>query len=90
MVDRRGFLHPRVDLRAVGVVGLGLQGDGLGVVGQIIPWNFPLSSGSWKLAPALAAGNCCVFKPASATSISILILADLIKDVPAEELASEE
>ena len=58
-----------------------LSREPLGVVGQIIPWNFPLSSGSWKLAPALAAGNCCVFKPASATSISILILADLIKDV---------
>ena len=58
-----------------------LYREPLGVVGQIIPWNFPLSSGSWKLAPALAAGNCVVFKPASATSISILVLAELIKDV---------
>ncbi len=53
----------------------------MGVVGQIVPWNFPLSMGSWKLAPALAAGNCIVFKPASNTSISILVLADLLKDV---------
>ena len=53
----------------------------LGVVGQIIPWNFPLLMAAWKLAPALAAGNCVVLKPAEQTPVSILIFADLIKDV---------
>ena len=53
----------------------------LGVVGQIVPWNFPLMIGSWKLAPALAAGNCVVLKPSSATSVATLVLADLLKDV---------
>jgi aldehyde dehydrogenase len=50
----------------------------LGVVGQIIPWNFPLLMAVWKLAPALAAGNCVVIKPAEQTPASILVLADLI------------
>jgi aldehyde dehydrogenase len=50
----------------------------LGVVGQIIPWNFPLLMAIWKLAPALAAGNCVVIKPAEQTPASILVLADLI------------
>ena len=53
----------------------------LGVVGQIIPWNFPILMAAWKLAPALGAGNCVVLKPASETPISILILAELIADV---------
>ncbi len=53
----------------------------LGVVGQIIPWNFPILMAAWKLAPALAAGNCVVLKPAESTPISILILAELIADV---------
>ncbi|MGJ8664869.1 MAG: aldehyde dehydrogenase family protein [Patiriisocius sp.] len=53
----------------------------LGVVGQIIPWNFPLLMATWKLAPALAAGNCVVLKPAEQTPVGIMILADLIKDV---------
>jgi aldehyde dehydrogenase len=53
----------------------------LGVVGQIIPWNFPILMAAWKLAPALAAGNCIVLKPAEQTPISILILAELIADV---------
>ena len=53
----------------------------LGVVGQIIPWNFPLLMAAWKIAPALAAGNCIVLKPASATPASILVLIDLIKDL---------
>ena len=53
----------------------------LGVVGQIIPWNFPLLMACWKLAPALAAGNCVVLKPAEQTPASILILAELIADV---------
>ncbi|AFZ73487.1 aldehyde dehydrogenase family protein [Natronobacterium gregoryi] len=52
-----------------------------GVVGQIIPWNFPLLMASWKLAPALAAGNCSVLKPAEQTPLSALRLAELIDDV---------
>jgi aldehyde dehydrogenase len=53
----------------------------LGVVGQIIPWNFPLLMASWKLAPALAAGNCVVLKPAEQTPASILVLAEIIGDL---------
>jgi aldehyde dehydrogenase len=53
----------------------------LGVVGQIIPWNFPILMAAWKLAPALAAGNCVVLKPAEQTPISILIVAELIADL---------
>jgi aldehyde dehydrogenase len=53
----------------------------LGVVGQIIPWNFPLLMACWKLAPALAAGNCVVLKPAEQTPASILVLAELIADL---------
>ncbi|MGH8062002.1 MAG: aldehyde dehydrogenase [Pseudoxanthomonas sp.] len=53
----------------------------LGVVGQIIPWNFPLLMAVWKLAPALAAGNCVVLKPAEQTPASILVLAELIGDL---------
>ena len=53
----------------------------LGVVGQIIPWNFPLLMAVWKLAPALAAGNCVVLKPAEQTPMSIAVLMDLIADL---------
>ncbi|NMG49669.1 aldehyde dehydrogenase family protein [Azoarcus communis] len=53
----------------------------LGVVGQIIPWNFPILMAAWKLAPALGAGNCVVLKPAESTPISILILVELIADL---------
>lgn len=53
----------------------------LGVVGQIIPWNFPLLMATWKLAPALAAGNCIVLKPAEQTPASILVLMELIEDL---------
>ena len=53
----------------------------LGVVGQIIPWNFPLLMAAWKLAPALAAGNCVVLKPAEQTPASILAWADLVADL---------
>jgi len=53
----------------------------LGVVAQIIPWNFPLLMAAWKLAPALAAGNAVVLKPAEQTPLSILVLAELIADV---------
>ena len=53
----------------------------LGVVGQIIPWNFPILMAVWKLAPALAAGNAVVLKPAEQTPVSILVLAELIGDL---------
>jgi aldehyde dehydrogenase len=53
----------------------------LGVVGQIIPWNFPILMAAWKLAPALGAGNCVILKPAESTPISILILVELIADL---------
>ena len=53
----------------------------LGVVGQIIPWNFPILMATWKLAPALAAGNCVVLKPAEQTPMSIMVLMDLIGDL---------
>ena len=53
----------------------------LGVVGQIIPWNFPVLMAVWKLAPALAAGNCVVLKPAEQTPASIMVLMELIGDI---------
>jgi aldehyde dehydrogenase len=53
----------------------------LGVVGQIIPWNFPILMAVWKLAPALAAGNCVVLKPAEQTPMGIMVLMDLIADI---------
>ncbi len=53
----------------------------LGVVAQIIPWNFPLLMATWKLAPALAAGNCVVLKPAEQTPASIMVLMEPIADV---------
>ncbi|HYG87282.1 MAG TPA: aldehyde dehydrogenase [Azospirillum sp.] len=53
----------------------------LGVVGQIIPWNFPILMAAWKLAPALAAGNCVVLKPAEQTPMGIMVLMDLIGDL---------
>ncbi|MBV9576704.1 MAG: aldehyde dehydrogenase [Gammaproteobacteria bacterium] len=53
----------------------------LGVVGQIIPWNFPILMAAWKIAPALAAGNCVVLKPAEQTPWSILVVAELIQDL---------
>jgi aldehyde dehydrogenase len=53
----------------------------LGVVGQIIPWNFPLLMAVWKLAPALAAGNCIVLKPAEQTPFSIMVMMELIADL---------
>lgn len=53
----------------------------LGVVGQIIPWNFPILMATWKLAPALAAGNCVILKPAEQTPVGILILMELIEDI---------
>ena len=53
----------------------------LGVVGQIIPWNFPILMAVWKVAPALAAGNCIVLKPAEQTPASILVVMELIADL---------
>jgi len=53
----------------------------LGVVGQIIPWNFPLLMACWKLAPALAAGNCVVLKPAEQTPASIMVWIELVADL---------
>ena len=51
------------------------------MVGQIIPWNFPLLMAGWKLAPALAAGNCVVLKPAEQTPASIMVLMEMIADL---------
>ena len=53
----------------------------LGVVGQIIPWNFPVLMAAWKLAPALAAGNCVVLKPAEQTPLGIMVVAEVIADL---------
>lgn len=53
----------------------------IGVVGQIIPWNFPILMAAWKLAPALAAGNCVILKPAEQTPVSILVLMEIIADL---------
>ncbi len=53
----------------------------IGVVGQIVPWNFPFLMAAWKLAPAIAAGDCIVFKPSSSTSLSMLEFTKLIQDL---------
>ncbi|MDY5365365.1 aldehyde dehydrogenase family protein, partial [Mitsuokella jalaludinii] len=53
----------------------------IGVVGQIVPWNFPFLMAAWKLAPVLASGCCTVLKPSKTTSLSVLYFADLIKDI---------
>ena len=53
----------------------------LGVVGQIIPWNFPILMAAWKLSPALAAGNCIILKPAEQTPMSIMVVMELIADL---------
>jgi aldehyde dehydrogenase (NAD+) len=59
--------------------GFGANPKPLGVAGQIIPWNFPLLMAAWKLAPALAAGNTCVLKPAETTPLSALVLAEILE-----------
>ena len=59
--------------------GFGPSPKPLGVAGQIIPWNFPLLMAAWKLAPALAAGNTCVLKPAETTPLSALVLAEIFQ-----------
>src|SRR6478609_7913129 len=60
--------------------GFGPRPRPLGVAGQVIPWNFPLLMAAWKIAPALAAGNTVVIKPAETTPLSILVLAEIIAD----------
>ena len=59
--------------------GFGAGPKALGVAGQIIPWNFPLLMAAWKLAPALAAGNTCILKPAETTPLSALVLAEILE-----------
>jgi aldehyde dehydrogenase (NAD+) len=59
--------------------GFGVNPQPLGVAGQIIPWNFPLLMAAWKLAPALAAGNTCVLKPAETTPLTALVLAEILQ-----------
>jgi aldehyde dehydrogenase (NAD+) len=59
--------------------GLGPDPQPLGVVGQVIPWNFPLLMAAWKLAPALATGNTCILKPAETTPLSALLLAEILQ-----------
>jgi aldehyde dehydrogenase (NAD+) len=68
----------------LGYAGLGPDPRPLGVAAQVIPWNFPLLMSAWKLAPALAAGNTCVLKPASNTPLSALLLAEICQqaDLP--------
>ncbi|MGE9809043.1 aldehyde dehydrogenase family protein [Janibacter sp. G1551] len=61
-------------------LGHGPNPRSLGVAGQVIPWNFPLLMGAWKIAPALAAGNTVVIKPAETTPLSLLVLAEIIQD----------
>lgn len=58
-----------------------VQREPLGVVGQVVPWNFPLMFTSWKMAPALAAGNCIVIKPSELTPLSTLKIAEMMRDV---------
>ncbi|MEO5834778.1 MAG: aldehyde dehydrogenase family protein [Nakamurella sp.] len=60
--------------------GLGPSPQPLGVAGQVIPWNFPLMMAAWKIAPALAAGNTVVIKPAETTPLSLLVLAEILAD----------
>ncbi|MFT7580464.1 MAG: aldehyde dehydrogenase (NAD+) [Myxococcota bacterium] len=58
----------------------GAKPRSIGVAGQIIPWNFPLLMAAWKLAPALAAGNCCILKPAETTPLTAMKLAEIIQE----------
>jgi len=59
----------------------GRKANGLGVAGQIIPWNFPLLMAAWKIAPALACGNTVVLKPAETTPLTAMKLAELLQDI---------
>lgn len=80
-----GGLADKINGDVVPVPGSNIFGivlkEPVGVVGQIIPWNYPLLMAAWKLAPALATGNCCVLKPAEITPLTALELAKLIKEV---------
>ncbi len=69
--------HTELDNKTVSLI----VHEPIGVVAQIIPWNFPILMAVWKLAPALAAGNCVVLKPAESTPISILYLMEIIEDL---------
>lgn len=69
--------HVELDQHTVSLI----VNEPLGVIAQIIPWNFPILMAVWKLAPALAAGNCVVLKPAESTPISIMVLLELIGDL---------
>ena len=64
----------------LGHAGFGPSPQALGVAGQVVPWNFPLLMAAWKLAPALAAGNTCVLKPAETTPLSALFLAGICQE----------
>ncbi len=74
------FFHHAGWADKLGFAGYGPVVRPLGVAGQVIPWNFPLLMAAWKIAPALAAGNTVVIKPAETTPLSILVLAEIIAD----------
>ena len=74
------FFHHAGWADKLGHLGLGPSPSALGVAGQVIPWNFPLLMAAWKIAPALAAGNTVVLKPAETTSVTALILAEIIAE----------
>ncbi|KQP27333.1 aldehyde dehydrogenase family protein [Aeromicrobium sp. Leaf272] len=74
------FFHHAGWADKLGHLGLGPAPRPLGVAGQVIPWNFPLLMAAWKIAPALAAGNTVVLKPAETTPVTALILAEILAD----------
>ena len=74
------FFHHAGWADKLGHLGFGPDPRALGVAGQVIPWNFPLLMAAWKIAPALAAGNTVVLKPAETTSVTALLLAEIIAD----------
>lgn len=74
------FFHHAGWADKLGHLGLGPAPSPLGVAGQVIPWNFPLLMAAWKIAPALAAGNTVVLKPAETTPVTALILAEILAD----------
>ncbi len=74
------FFHHAGWADKLGHLGLGPAPRPLGVAGQVIPWNFPLLMAAWKIAPALAAGNTVVLKPAETTPVTALLLAEIVAD----------
>jgi aldehyde dehydrogenase (NAD+) len=74
------FFHHAGWADKLGHLGYGPAPRPLGVAGQVIPWNFPLLMAAWKIAPALAAGNTVVLKPAETTSVTALVLAEILAD----------